>query len=269
MWGNGSRGPEQASYPAMTRLPEDRQLPNTDAQALRREVDAVEWFHRIDLGHGVVTSGPDDSPAKLATLDLPERLDGWSVADIGALDGFFSFEAERRGAERVVAFDSYMWQVRGRTSFDLARRVLASDVEPVEVEVLDLSPEHGSFDLTLFLGVLYHMRHPLLALERVASITQNMLVLESHVDLLGTRRPAGVFYPGTELMDDPTNWWGLNPPAIEAMLREVGFSRVQRISVSPLRQRLWAGTRLRLRNQAGFLASTRQGRAVFHAFKEA
>jgi tRNA (mo5U34)-methyltransferase len=253
----------------MARLPEDRQLPKTDAETLRREVVAIEWFHRIDLGHGVVTPGPDDSPAKLATLDLPERLDGWSVADIGALDGFFSFEAERRGAERVVAFDSYMWQVRGRDGFDLARRVLGSDVEPVEAEVVDLSPEHGSFDLTLFLGVLYHMRHPLLALERVASITENMLVLESHVDFLGTRRPAGAFYPGAALMNDPTNWWGLNPPAIEAMLREVGFSRVRTISVTPLRQRLWDGTRLRLRNQARFLEGTRQGRAVFHAFKDA
>jgi tRNA (mo5U34)-methyltransferase len=249
----------------VTRPPEHPQL---DAQALRREVDAIEWFHRIDLGHGVVTPGPDDSPGKLATLELPERLDGWSVADIGALDGFFSFEAERRGAERVVAFDSYMWQVRGRDGFDLARRVLGSDVEPVEAEVVDLSPEHGSFDLTLFLGVLYHMRHPLLALERVASITQNTLVLESHVDLLGSRRPAGAFYPGAELMNDPTNWWGLNPPAIEAMLRVVGFSRVRTISVSPLRRRLWDGTRLRLRNQAGFFEGLRQGRAVFHAFKD-
>jgi tRNA (mo5U34)-methyltransferase len=253
----------------MARLPEDRQLPTADPQALRREVDAIEWWHRIDLGHGIVTPGPDDSPDKLATLRLPERLDGWSVADVGACDGFFSFEAERRGAERVVAFDSYIWQVRGRTGFDLARRVLGSEVEPVEMEVVDLSPEHGSFDLTLFLGVLYHLRDPLLALERVASITRNMLVLESHVDLLGSRRPAGAFYPGAELMNDPTNWWGLNPPAIEAMLRVVGFSRVRRICVSPLRRRLWDGTRLRLRNQAGFFASTRQGRAVFHAFKEA
>jgi tRNA (mo5U34)-methyltransferase len=244
-------------------------MPETDVQALRSEVDAVEWFHRIDLGSGVVTPGRDDSPSKLAALDLPERLDDWCVADIGALDGFFSFEAERRGAERVVAFDSYMWQVRGRTAFDLARRVLGSQVEPVEVEVIDLSPEHGSFDLTLFLGVLYHMRHPLLALERVASITRNMLVLESHVDLLGSRRPAGAFYPGAELMNDPTNWWGLNPPAIEAMLRVVGFSRVERISVTPYRKRVGEAARLRLRNQAAFFARTRQGRAIFHAFKDA
>jgi tRNA (mo5U34)-methyltransferase len=244
------------------------QGPNVEPAVLRREVDAIEWWHQIDLGHGIVTPGPDASAEKLATLDFPDRLDGWSVADIGALDGYFSFESERRGAERVVAFDTYMWQVRGRDGFDLAKRVLGSKVEPMEVEVVDLSPEHGTFDLTLFLGVLYHMRHPLLALERVASITREMLILETHVDFLGVRRPAGAFYPETELRGDPTNWWGLNPAAVEAMLRVVGFSRVRRVSVSPVRSRLTEAARLRLRGRSPFTQTARQGRAVFHAFKD-
>jgi tRNA (mo5U34)-methyltransferase len=134
--------------------------------------------------------------------------------------------------------------------------------------VVDLAPEHGTFDLTLFLGVLYHLRDPVLALERVASITRNMLILETHVDFLGARRPAGAFYPGTELRGDPTNWWGLNPAAVEAMLRVVGFSRVQILSMSPFRRRLADAARLRLRSGIPFMATARQGRAVFHAFKD-
>lgn len=78
----------------------------------------------------------------------------------------------------------------------------------------------------LFLDVLYHMRHPLLALERVASVTGRQLILEGHVDMLEHERPAA-FYPDAELNNDPSNWWGLNVAAVEAMLRDVDFREVR------------------------------------------
>ena len=72
-----------------------------------------------------------------------------------------------------------------KAGFELARKALDSKVEDLSIDVLDLSPERiGEFDLVLILGVLYHMRHPLLALERVASVTKDQLVLETHVDFL-------------------------------------------------------------------------------------
>ena len=74
-----------------------------DKQDLRIKADALRWYHRIDLGHGVTTQGVDNSPERLARVRLPTDLSGRSVLDIGAWDGFFSFEAERRGASRVVA----------------------------------------------------------------------------------------------------------------------------------------------------------------------
>jgi tRNA (mo5U34)-methyltransferase len=198
---------------------------------LRRRVDSLEWFHTIDLGHGVVTPGRDCSAARLAHIGLPEDLTGKTVLDVGAWDGFFSFEAERRGAARVLAVDSFSWGGDGwgtRAGFDLARNVLRSKVECRSVDVLDLSPESvGAFDVVLFLGVLYHMRHPLLALERVASVTGELLVLETHVDLLGHRGPAAAFYPGDELNRDCSNWWGPNPSAVVGMLHAVGFERVE------------------------------------------
>ena len=99
------------------------------------------------------------------------RSKGLSVLDIGAWDGFFSFECERRGASRVVAADYFSWHGSGwgtKAGFTLARDVLGSKVEDVDIDVMDLTPERvGTFDLVLFLGVLYHLRHPLLALERV------------------------------------------------------------------------------------------------------
>jgi tRNA (mo5U34)-methyltransferase len=83
----------------------------------------------------------------------------------------------------------------------------------------------GPSDLVLFLGVLYHMRHPLLALERVAAVTKHQLILETHVAMLDVARSRMAFYAGAELNNDKTNWCGPNPAMVLAMLRVVGFKR--------------------------------------------
>ena len=114
----------------------DARAPAPDAPAsLAERVAALRWYHTIDLGHGVVTPGVDDTRERLARLALPGSLAGKTVLDIGAWDGFFSFEAERRGAARVVASDSYSWKGGGwgtKSGFLLAREALGSRVEDVE-----------------------------------------------------------------------------------------------------------------------------------------
>jgi tRNA (mo5U34)-methyltransferase len=207
-----------------------------DPQTLRAEVEQIKWWHPIDLGGGLVTPGIDVTPARLAEIRMPQDLSGLTVLDIGAWDGFFSFEAERRGARRVLATDSFCWDGGGwgtKKGFDLARRALGSRVEDKRIEVLDLSPETvGVFDVVLFLGILYHMKHPLLALERVASVTKRQLIMQTQVDMLAVGRPAMAFYPVNELGGDPTNWVGPNPPAVQAMLETAGFRRVEILSKS-------------------------------------
>jgi tRNA (mo5U34)-methyltransferase len=239
---------------------------------LRARVDAIRWYHCIDLGHGVVTRGTDDTPYRLARLDLPASFTGQSVLDIGAWDGFFSFEAERRGATRVVAADYYSWHGTGwgtKAGFTLARDVLKSRVEDIDVDVMDLSPDRvGTFDVVFFLGVLYHLPHPLLALERVASVARDLLILETVVDMVGIRQPAAAFYPGRELNNDPTNWWGPNVPAVTAMLQTVGFRRTH--VVTPQRSALYRAARAvshQLRGKDSFLLAFRRDRAVIHAWK--
>ncbi len=117
---------------------------------LEREVAKIRWWHTIDLGDGVVTNGVSNPAQLLDRCALPEDLSGMTVLDIGAWDGFFSFEAERRGAKRVLATDSYSWGGEGwgtKAGFDLARRVLGSKIEDMEIDVLDISPEKvGVFD---------------------------------------------------------------------------------------------------------------------------
>lgn len=241
-------------------------------ESVKQRVDAIRWYHSIDLRHGIVTRGVDDTPVRLERLDFPQSLAGKTVLDVGAWDGFFSFEAERRGAARVVATDHFSWRGGGwgtKAGFELARTVLGSRVEDVEIDVMDLSPERvGTFDVVLFLGVLYHLRHPLLALERVASVTRELLIAETVIDMVGFGRPAVAFYPGRELNNDPTNWWGPNVPAVEAMLRSVGFTRVRTVTRVPrMPYRAARAVAHQLRGRNGLRSAFRQDRAAFHAWK--
>ncbi len=248
--------------------------PRTAAETdqLRARVAGIRWYHTLDLGDGILTPGIDNTPERLPRLDLPGSFAGKTVLDIGAWDGFFSFEAERRGASRVLATDSYSWSGTGwgtQAGFNLARQSLGSKVEDLNIDVMDLDPSRtGQFDVVFFFGVLYHLRHPLLALERVASVTRQMLILETVVDCVGISRPAAAFYPGTELNNDPTNWWGPNPLAVAGMLQSVGFSSVR--TVTPARSWPFRAARAlyhhaKGRNRARL--AFRQDRAVFHAIR--
>jgi tRNA (mo5U34)-methyltransferase len=239
---------------------------------LKSRADAIRWYHTIDLGGGVVTRGMDDTPQRLARVQLPASLHGLTVLDIGAWDGFFSFECERRGAARVVAADYYSWHGGGwgtKAGFNLAREALGSRVEDIDIDVMELSPERlGTFDVVLFLGVLYHLRHPFLALERIAPLVGRRLIVETVIDMVGFGRPAMAFYPGREMNNDPTNWWAPNAAAMRGMLENVGFERVE--AVTPPRGAIYRGARAayhRLRRKNRLSPAFRQDRAVFHAFK--
>jgi tRNA (mo5U34)-methyltransferase len=225
---------------------------------LQRQVDELPWYHVMELPGGVVTPGVDDPSDRMSLLGIPDNLSGLSVLDIGAWDGFFSFECERRGAARVVAADWFAWHKGAhgsKRSFELARAALDSRVEDVEIRVEELTPERlGTFDLVLFVGVLYHLRDPLRGLEAVASVTNGRLILETHVDLELRRRPAAAFYPTGELKGDHTNWWGPNSAAVKGMLLAAGFTDVKK--VFPRSRAYELARAVRRRSQ--------QGRAVFH-----
>ncbi len=216
---------------------------------LAAEVAGARWYHGMELPGGIVTPGVDDPRDRLPLLALPDDMSGLTVLDVGAWDGFFSFEAERRGAARVVAADSFAWSGTSwgsKEGFELARRCLGSRVEDVDVDVLELDPERlGRFDLVLFLGVLYHLRHPLLALDIVSALARDLLVVQT-LTMPGDERatpppdlsideraalrapgwPAMAFIEG-ELAGDPTNWWAPNAACVEAMVRSTGLRIVE------------------------------------------
>jgi len=253
------------------------------AASIRERVREIDWYHSIDLGDGIVTPG---NPVNRAMVErgLPD-VAGRSVLDVGAWDGFYSFLAERRGAARVVAMDHYAWCVDfaarleywracdasgelpdqrrdftdfyrpdtmpGRGGFDLAREVLASRVEPVVADFMAVdSAELGCFDVVLFLGVLYHVREPLTALERIRALTSGVAVVETEaVRVLGLPRARVLeFHPGGELRADHTNWFVPTEAALHALCRAAGFRRVEtRIGPPPVRHHLASVARGMLR----------------------
>jgi tRNA (mo5U34)-methyltransferase len=200
-------------------------------ESLAEEINRRSWFHSFDFGAGLLTPGRDVTRRKLAAIELPD-LRSRSVIDIGAYDGFFSFEAERRGARRVVANDHWAWTWPGedaRRNFELVHAILDSRVESLEVPAQHLDgAQHGTYDVTLFLGVLYHAPDMLQYLRAVRSVTDEMLVLETVVDALDVSRPMAAFYPRGTFPGDDSNHWGPNPACVEEMLHRVGFTRVER-----------------------------------------
>ncbi|MGH9599759.1 MAG: class I SAM-dependent methyltransferase [Terracidiphilus sp.] len=193
------------------------------------EMQAIRWFHRIQLADGVQTPGECPHTAAEATtrFGLPEDLSGKTVLDIGAWDGLFSFEAERRGA-RVTAIDTDVknggnWA--GTRGFNFARRKLASRVEFQPLSVYDLDPaRHGKFDCVFFFGVLYHLTNPIEALRRVAAVTRECCLIETayceHPD--GLKLGLWEFAHGRD--NDPTNYWYPTMRGLANALKLVGFN---------------------------------------------
>lgn len=194
-------------------------------KAVLEDIKTIKWWHRIDLGDGVITPGPTDSMAKLAYIALPERLDGLRVLDVGCWDGWWSFLCERRGAKQVYGVDTWGFDT-GKRGFDLACKTLKSNVIGYQCDVHDLAPDRvGMFDLVLCLGALHHFKSPLLALERLRSVCKGTLILETHVDLTISTAPVCAFYPkySTKPYNDPTILWGPNPACVTSMLDTAGF----------------------------------------------
>jgi len=232
---------------------------SADLQAL---VDRLPWHHSIDLGGGVVTTGNKSLSNCAAEASLIfDRVDlsGRTVLDVGAWSGFFSFEAKRRGAARVLATDSYCWshpQICGREAFDLARSALGVDVDSREIDVADLSVEAvGEFDVVLYLGAFYHRYDAIEALATVARLAKHVLIVETHLDLRDIDIPAMAFYPERELNNDPTNWWGPNEHCMQALQVNHGFKDIE-ISPHPAGPsraifHAWRSTDTRIRALAG------------------
>ncbi len=203
-----------------------------DDDALRDAIARHIWFHTMELRPGITTPGrktPEIMADEEALFLGPLPLAGMSVLDIGAWNGAFSLAALRRGAARVLATDSFVWDhpdFRGRETFDLACAATGLRPEARRLDPMELPADLEPFDLVLFLGVFYHLRNPIPVMDALGKLTRHVCVVETHQDALAEVRPAMVFYPWDELAGDATNWWGPNPPLMTALLLAAGFTRI-------------------------------------------
>ncbi|HEY7533779.1 MAG TPA: glycosyltransferase, partial [Nitrospiraceae bacterium] len=194
------------------------------------EVDALPWWHSIDLGNGVVTKGGKTLEAINAEAEVAFRygVAKKTVVDIGAWNGAFSFEAERRGATEVTAVDHHIWtDQKHRKAFELARDALGSSVKDIICDVYDITPKLGRFDVVLLMGIFHHLKNPLLAMETIAPLAREMLILETYVTLNDLKVPAMRFFPRHELDGDASNWWGPNIACLRATLELIGFCKIE------------------------------------------
>ena len=239
-------------------------------EELRRYLARRPWYHAIDFGDGVVSAGA--KPAEV--IDREWRLFGLgdlrgrSVLDIGGADGAYAFRAMRAGASPVAVLDHYVWSVDseaygrlylehvnagttppaphesdlwdpaglpGRWPFDTARQLLGSDVRAIPADFMELDlAELGSWDVVLYLGVLYHMEDPVGAMRRVAAVTRRQAIIETEAVVIpGQPESLWRFFPHGELNHDRTNWWVPNLAALLGLLGAAGFSGSQVLAGEP------------------------------------
>lgn len=216
----------------------------TPEEIRQRALELGDWFHNIDL-RGVQTAPHHflgDYPAvkwKRFADALPTDLNGKTVLDIGCNAGFYSIQMKRRGADRVLGIDfdeTYLEQAR------FAAELCGVDIEFAALSVYDIADLGERFDLVLFMGVLYHLRHPLLALDLIHEhVAKDLFLFQSlqrgspKVETLQENYPfweqeiferegfPRLHFIEKRFSDDQTNWWIPNCACSEAMLRSAGF----------------------------------------------
>jgi tRNA (mo5U34)-methyltransferase len=203
----------------------------------------VKWFHSLDLGNGLFTSGFATKEAlekRIRSLQIPDDLTGMTFLDIGSWDGYYAFEAEARGASRVMATDYFCWVGAGwgrKDGFLLAREILGSKVEDKNIEVQDLSPATvGMWDIVLFSGIFYHMRDPIQAMQAAASVASKCMIVETHIDHDDMSQPLMRYVPRDPNLplNETSNYWRPNSAMILVLVKELGFNRVEhRIEIDP------------------------------------
>jgi tRNA (mo5U34)-methyltransferase len=223
----------------------DKKTPDKAALA-RRISELGDWFHNLDL-HGVPTAPNHflgDFPNikwKYISAAFPEDLTGAHILDIGCNGGFYSIQLKRRGAERVLGIDvddRYLNQAR------FAAEQLGLNIEFEKRSVYDIVNIPGQFDYVLFMGVFYHLRYPLFALDNIIKKVRGKLIFQTMLrgseetkayqenyhfwnkSIFSDPQFPQMYFIEHRYADDPTNWWIPNASACEAMLRSSGLEIV-------------------------------------------
>ena len=185
------------------------------------------WHHRWEIFPGVVTPGVYEPVQILKNMDWPADMTGWRVLDVGACDGYFSFQAAMRGAD-VTAFD---FRSKTQNGFAIAEAINGRELRYVQDNVMNLPQVFAGeqFDMILFLGVLYHLPDPLGALWSLRLLCQSALYLETIYSDDKQEAPLMRYLPGASFANDITNFWSPNLACLKAMLEDTGFELLTKL----------------------------------------
>lgn len=230
--------------------------------AIEWVANTAGWFHSVDLPQGISTPGGRGWEARSKSFNIPSIVSGRSVLDIGAMEGGDTFNAERHGAASVTVcdVDNYFGYDLGRNSawdeiverylaaraagpdqewafmnakrlgFELCRRARESNAKRISASIYDLDPAvHGVFDVTFCFGLLYHLRHPLLAIDRLRAVTGQVALINNQI--AGTGDHEMRFYAET-WRGSHTNWFVPTPECFLDMLTSSGFRKLEVVAIS-------------------------------------
>ncbi len=243
--------------------------PGSPAGDVQQAIDwvnnAAGWFHSVDLPQGIATPGGRGWESRRDLFDYAARCKGKTVLDVGAMEGGDTFAAEDAGATSVTAADvdhylqydlgsnaawSYVvekhkaavaqgpegeWAFLNskRFGFELCKAARGSNAQRVTSTVYGLDPSvHGVFDVTMCFGLLYHLRHPLLALDRIASVTGEVMLVNNQIYSGPSPHDNAVLYHNDTWRGSYTNWFVPTYGAFLQMLSSSGFRRVEVIDAS-------------------------------------
>lgn len=220
-------------------------------EEFKEKIQQFNWWHTFYMDGYTIEGGDKGTQLKLEACKLPD-LTSKTLIDVGAFDGFFTFECERLGAT-VTASDFKAWHDCGaRDTFFFMHNFYGSRARIIEKTIEELGEQDGQYDIVLFLGVLYHAWDPLGYLKKMRQLTKQggVCIVETHRDLLHMDIPAIAYYPNDTLSGDPTNYWGPNHSAMLGLLQDAGFNKVEFKGT-------WA---------EGYALNRKMDRAVYHAF---
>ena len=247
---------------------EDREITVKKYKSIAQRVEEIQfWYHRIELPSGIVTPGTE--PVHAAKYAIPDDLTGKRVLDIGAWDGYWTWEALKRGAKEVIAIDDFsdnIYTVNGAnkdfphrdwSGFDLCREALGFEekrdetfknmywsnnkdqrVKRIEMSIYSIDAEEfnlGHFDIVFFFGTIYHLKHPMLALEKISAVCDDEIYIESAICDNYSPYRGGLgkgyknndmvteFYPTDQYGDNDSNWWIPTLQCLGNMVNSAGF----------------------------------------------
>ncbi len=245
------------------------QMKNASPEEIKKEIEWITentgWFHCIELGDGLDTPGVKSWQERARRFSVAENVPGKTVLDIGAMEGGDTFFAEKAGAKKVTAYDvdnyfqydlglNAAWeyivteyktaQAKGkeyewiflngkRFGFEFCKQVLQSNAERLSGSIYELDPAiHGMFDIVYCFGLFYHLRHPILALDKVYSVTKEMAFIDNQIFTGYSANPNAVLFYNDTWRGSYTNWFVPTPKTFVDMASSVGFRKIEVTNVS-------------------------------------